>query len=229
MRSPVSILLGRIEALADLPVRELDCIAAAASRRSARPNETILEKEDPPERAYLVVDGLCKVVAPGPQGKDTTLDLFGPGEFLGELSILDGGGRSARVVAVSNTQLLAIERAAFLELLETCPALCRQLLVVMARRMRRLTGTLENVTGLGVRPRLARKLLDLAERQGVRTGGGTKINLKIPQDELGRMIGAVRESVNKYVGEFKDAGYIRMDGMYVVVVNREALLDLSCA
>jgi CRP-like cAMP-binding protein len=137
------------------------------------------------------------------------------GDLFGELAILDGGTRSATVTALEPTLLLAIDRRKLHALLQKEPTVSYKLLTVLARRLRK---TIDAREGRDVPARLAKLLVRLADEDGeVAPGGGVRLRTELSQRELGAMIGATRESVNKNVAVLVKRGAVRTEGKQLVV------------
>jgi CRP/FNR family transcriptional regulator, cyclic AMP receptor protein len=152
------------------------------------------------------------------------------GEVFGEVALLDGGPRSATCTAVEPCELLMIERAQFLELLETSPAITIKLLDVLAGRLRRLSQRSEDAAFLDVPSRLARSLLDLASRFGERGRAPSRdicITLKLSQQELGDLVGATRESVNKHLSDWTRQGFLRLQGGRMVISDIDSVRRIA--
>src|SRR4030095_12721737 len=103
------------------------------------PREVVFQQGDPGDGLFVIAAGYLKASLTGPTGTATTLAIMGPSEMFGELSLLDGGPRSATVTAVTRAALMAIDRDSFLRLFESRPRLGITIMEVVARRLRRLS------------------------------------------------------------------------------------------
>jgi CRP/FNR family transcriptional regulator/CRP/FNR family cyclic AMP-dependent transcriptional regulator len=137
--------------------------------------------------------------------------------------LLDGGPRSATVIAHDDAATVTLSRADFLDLLRRHPTVVEALLSAMARTIRRLSEDVSGLMFLDLRGRLARKLLELARAHGQPTNGAIEIQLSLTQEELASMIGATRPRVNKLLGFFEDQGAINRRGRRIVILNPDAL------
>jgi CRP-like cAMP-binding protein len=213
-------LLARLPLFSSLAPAELDAVVAATSAKVFAPRDVIVKEGEPAEMAFAVVYGRLKVVTGAGSGHEAIVAVLRKGEVFGELAILDGGVRSATVVAIAPTLLLAIDRRKLHALLMKDATVSYKLLLVLARRLRQLTGSREM---LDVPARLAKQLIQLADDDGERVEGGVRLRTELSQRDLGAMIGTTRESVNKNLAAFAKRGVVRSDGRQLVVVDVEAL------
>ncbi len=222
-------LLASIPLFAELSPSELSTVSALARVRSFAGREAVVVQSDPADALFAIIRGRLKVVSCGPDGRDTVLGIMAEGEVFGEVALLDGGTRSATVTAIEPCELLVVERQPFMELLGNSPAICVKLLGVLAKRLRRLSQRSEDAAFLDVPSRLARSLLDLASRFGERRERSTDIciELKLSQQELGDLIGATRESINKHLSDWSRQGLVRMHAGRMIIANIESLRRIA--
>jgi CRP-like cAMP-binding protein len=216
-------LLGRVPFLAALTENDLEWLAKRAQRRSYKRGDMIFVKDDAGQSMFIVEDGAVRIYMPGVQGTDLTLAVMQPGEFFGDLSLLDGRPRSASAEAARDTMLLTLERDDLTELVRSRPDAALAILTEIAQRLRETDQMASDLAFLDVSGRLARRLLDLASSYGKPRDGGIMINASITQEELANMIGVTRESVNRNLGMFTRLGLIGREGRRIVVRNPEGL------
>jgi CRP/FNR family transcriptional regulator, cyclic AMP receptor protein len=164
-----------------------------------------------------VVSGLVKVYVTSSRGEELVLATLRAGDTFGELSLIDGRGRSASAEAVEPTTLLVVERAAFIELLQERPELVDRLLRTLGGLVRRLTDQAGDLVFLDLPGRIAKLLLQLAH------GSQEGVEIPFSQTELASMVGASRQTVNQVLRGFQATGYIEMDGRKLRVLRRDAL------
>lgn len=223
-------LLGKIWFFTDLGEAELGLIAQIAQRRRYEARRVIVRQGDVDGDLYAVLRGHLKVSACDRHGKELVMNLMQPGEVFGEIAFLDGGPRSATVTSLDACELLVIRRADFLLVLRRCPTIATTLLTVLARRVRRLTERAEDSAFLDVKSRLAKRLVDLADQFGTPLGPRqVALRVRLSQQELGDMVQATRESVNKCLRELAKNGLIERLGGRIVIVDRERLRALVAA
>jgi CRP-like cAMP-binding protein len=213
-------LLERLAIFSELAPAELDAVVAVTSAKVFAARQVVVREGEPAEMAFAVVYGRLKVVKASGSGHEAVLAVLRKGEVFGELAILDGGVRSATVIALAPTILLAIDRRKLHALLQKEATVAYKLLLMLARRLRRLGGARE---APDVPTRLAKQLVQFAEDDGERVADGVRLRTELSQRELGGMIGATRESVNKNLAALVRRGLVRTDGRQLVVVDLDAL------
>jgi CRP/FNR family cyclic AMP-dependent transcriptional regulator len=215
MAVSVSTVLARVPFFAGVAVEELELLASSLQRRSVRAGKTVFRQDDPGSSLYVIESGVVKVQRTSPEGKEVILAILGPGDFFGELALLDGEPRSADAVAKEDTALLVLERDDFLAFLDKEPAVATKLLAALSRRLRRTDQLVQDAAFLDVPARLARALLQLAESPEAATG--------LTQSELAAMVGASRESVNRWLQFYRRRGLIESASGSIRVLQPDEL------
>jgi len=215
--------LRQVTLFAELPDDRLQELGQMVRRRTYHRGETIFHKGDPGNGLYLITNGQVKVLLPSETGEEAVLAVLEPGDFFGELALFDGLPRSATVVAVTNAEMLILHRDDFLSFVARNPEVTVALFGVLSRRLRATDELIEDAVFLDVPGRLAKRLLDLADRHGRKTDLGVEIDLKLTQQDLAAMVGATRESVNKHLGWMRDHRLIQLDRQRIVLLRPEEL------
>lgn len=213
--------LAQVSIFAGLDPDGLRELATAARKRAFRSNEVIFHRDDPGQVLYAIRKGKVKIYITSPDGQEVSLAVFGPGEYFGELALLDGQPRSASAVAIEPVEAFALQRNDFIHAVMRHPRIAVQVMHVLSRRLRQTDAMIEDLLFLDVHGRVAKKLLELAELHGERTPDGIRINMRLTQGELAAMVGASRESVNKVMGYFTDKHFLTTD-KYRVTITRLA-------
>jgi CRP/FNR family cyclic AMP-dependent transcriptional regulator len=165
-----------------------------------------------------------KAFATGPDGDDVVFRYMGAGEVVGELGAFVEGKRTASNVAVEDCELLMIHKRELIPLLRRQPEIAVRLLGALAARMIKLSESLEDNNFRPVSARLAKCLISFADRWPERDKNGwVRIKLRLPQGELGDLVGATRESVNKLIRQWTAEGVLEMHDGAVTIKNRAAL------
>jgi CRP/FNR family cyclic AMP-dependent transcriptional regulator len=220
--------LKKIPVFAQIEPHHLRELARLARPQVCRAHEIIVRQGDEGNAVYAVCAGFLKVFVTSPAGSLSTLCMMGPGEIFGELSLLDGGPRSASVTSLTRTELVVLERVPFLQLLEARPSVSIAIMKVLAQRVRRLSERTDDLVATPVGTRLAKQLLNLAEHHAHRLGPTrVRLGMKLSQRELGELVGATRESINKHLSVLRDEGVVAEDGGYVVITNLDVLRTMA--
>jgi CRP/FNR family transcriptional regulator, cyclic AMP receptor protein len=202
--------------LSGLPEHLLNKLFEVAKSVRLRADQVLFLAGDPGDGCYRVADGLLKVTMVSRLGSERILAFFGPGDIVGELSIIDELPRSASVVAVRPTDLSFLSRAAFEEFAKRHPEIYRSLLTLLAARLRETDSIIAAGSFLPVKGRVACTLLELAEDFGQDVGfGRIVIRQKIGQNDLAAMAGVARENVSRILNDWKRRKLIsRLSGYY---------------
>jgi CRP/FNR family transcriptional regulator, cyclic AMP receptor protein len=187
---------------------------AAAVGLSA--DEVLFLAGDSGDGCYRVEEGLLKVTMMSRGGDERILAFLGTGAIVGELSILDGLPRSASVVAVRDSKLSFLSRAAFEEFAQKHPEIYKSLVTMIATRLRETDAVIAAGSFLPLRGRVALTLLELAQDFGQDVGSGRiVIRQKIGQSDLAAMAGIARENVSRILNDWKRRKLVsRLSGYY---------------
>lgn len=203
----------------------IETLVRVLRTRRFKRGETIFHQGDPGDALFVVDSGSVKVVLPSDEGAEPAIvAILGPGEFFGELAILDGAPHSATIVAVEPTETLVLHRDAFLGLIDTDPGLRRALLASLAAEIRRLTGHVEDLHFLDLPGRIASRIVRLSQSSGTTNADGSiSISWPYTQSELAGMIGGSRQSVNRLLADLSDQGLVRIEREQLVVLDLDRL------
>jgi CRP/FNR family transcriptional regulator, cyclic AMP receptor protein len=193
--------------------------------RRFRRGETVFHLGDPGDALFIVVSGAIKITLPAETGDEAILATLRPGDFFGELALLDGAPRSATAVAIEATETYILARDRFRELIANEPIMRDTVLATLAAEVRRLTHHVEELHFLDITGRLASRLARLANETGAthQPDGTIRLAGPLTQGDLAAMIGCTRQSVNKLLGMFTDDGLIRLDRDRIVVLDLDGL------
>jgi CRP/FNR family cyclic AMP-dependent transcriptional regulator len=217
--------LAAIPLFAGLRPPELEVLAQRVRHRRYREDEAIFHRDEPGSALYVILNGRVKIHNEGVDGSDVIITVFSGGDFFGDLSLLDGSERSADATTLEPTEMLMLTRGDLEAAIERNPRIAINMLASLAARLRQSTNSIVTLSSLDVRGRVARRLLDLAERDGQPVPEGTRINTRLTQSEMEALVGASRESVNKVIGYYRRRGYIEYDEdkQYLIVRKPEEL------
>jgi CRP-like cAMP-binding protein len=204
MATNVTAVLHGTELLRSVPAEQLAAIAAVSRLRLLRRGQVVFTAGDPGGALIVVVSGRVKVVVRSADGGELTLTVVGSGGVLGEVSVADGGPRSADAETLEDCQLLLVPREAVLDTCARVPPVTQELLISIAATVRRLTEAASDLVFLDLPRRVAKVLLSQP-----RDGNGV-IQPKISQEQLAHQAGGTRQSVNAALRGFERRGWIEM-------------------
>jgi CRP-like cAMP-binding protein len=219
--SDLLAFLKRVPLLADLNDAALAMLARVSRVQKIPKGATLFDQDDEGDAAYIVRAGSIAIVLNTPDGRELVINEMRAGDCFGELALLTDAPRSASAVAGEASELVVIPREEFLAELEREPKLVRQLIGLIAERLRVSSERERALAFLDAPARLARMLLQLnraASQEGYVT---------ISQEELARRIGATRQTTAKILGQWRRAGWIVTGRGRIVVLDRAALRKVT--
>ncbi|MBL8700608.1 MAG: Crp/Fnr family transcriptional regulator [Alphaproteobacteria bacterium] len=205
----------------NLPPEDIESIASYARVERFRKGATIFHKGDLGAGLMAVLLGEVKISVPSSEGKEAVLNIIRAGQVFGEIALLDGQPRTADAVAMSDCDLLVLDRREFVPLLRSNPDLALRIMELLCARLRRTSEQVEDVMFLHLEGRLAKALLRLSRDQG--QGGESARCVAITQRELGQMIGMSRESTNKQLQDWQRNGWVKLVKGGVEIADPTAL------
>jgi CRP/FNR family cyclic AMP-dependent transcriptional regulator len=227
------------EVLADAGIfRGIERDAVATLTRELQPvnfrrGHTVFVEGEPGDQMYIIVSGKVKIGRRTQDGRENLLAVLGPSDVFGELSVFDSGPRTSTVTAVTAVTALSMDREALRTWMTAHPEIGEQLLRVLARRLRDTNDNLADLIFTDVPGRVAKLLLQLAQRFGAAhpepdAPDGAAIQAirvahDLTQEELAQLVGASRETVDKALAEFVERGWIRLQGKCVIILDRPRL------
>jgi CRP/FNR family transcriptional regulator, cyclic AMP receptor protein len=185
--------------------------------------ERLFAEGDTGDKLYIILTGKIKLTKAAPDGRENLLSVHGPGEMFGELSLFDPIPRTSSATAVTNTRLAAIAHDDLRAWLSIRPEVAMHMLQALAQRLRRINEVKADLVFTDVPGRVAKALLDLADRFGVLTPDGIQVNHDLTQEELAQLVGASRETVNKALADFAARGWIQLAAKSVLVTDADRL------
>jgi CRP/FNR family transcriptional regulator, cyclic AMP receptor protein len=214
-------VLKTVPMFATFPEDQLRMLTTVVTRRSAPRSTTIMAGGDATDSLYIILSGRLKVMMSDAEGKEVILSILGPGEFFGEMGLIDDEPRSASVVTIEPCELLAVAKRDFRKSLAENFEMAMAVMRGLVRRLREADRKIGSLALLDVYGRVARLLLDMAE-----TVNGEKIVTKrLPKQDIAKMIGASREMVSRVMKDLQTGGYIEMRGSTIVLRDSIMLPD----
>jgi CRP/FNR family cyclic AMP-dependent transcriptional regulator len=208
----------------DLDSEAFDQLCRYAKYAALKRGATICSKGDPGNSLVAVISGTVKISVSSAEGRSAILNLIGPGEIFGEMSVLDGQPRSADATANTNCEIFIIDRREFLPFVRSQPALAMKFIELLCTRLRWTSDQVEQIILQNLPGRLASALIRLTEKHKLAPGGRT---IAVTQQEISEMVGMTRESINKQLRIWASRKWVRLEHGAIVVLNTEQLQALA--
>lgn len=221
-------LLRELELFSGLSDADIEAIGHATTMTHCHPGQIILSPDDPPDRIHILKKGKVRVFRVSPDGKQLTLDIYDRGTILGDMRLL-GQDRVAEAYAetIDAAVICTITPDELRRLIERHPVIGVNIITFLSSRLREAERELEAMAYQRVGQRLARKLIDLAQRFGVDTVRGTLIRARLTQQELAEMIGTTRETLAHTLADFRRRDLLDTEHHEVVIRDAERLAEVA--
>ncbi|MBF0227283.1 MAG: Crp/Fnr family transcriptional regulator [Desulfobacterales bacterium] len=220
-----SELLKQIPLFKALSEKDIKDLSMTTRSLSLKSGQALFRKGDEGTALYIVKKGSIKIVLPSKDGNEIIVTIFSENDYFGEMALLDGEPRSADAVAIIVSEVLILRRSDFLAFLQSNSNAIKMILSLLSKRLRKTDELLEDTCFLNISVRLAKKLVELANTHGKQEKDGILIDLSFTQKELGDMVGATRESVNKELKTLRESGTIITDGSKILIVDFNNLVE----
>ncbi len=214
-------VLKSVPLFASFPDEQLRMLVTVVTRRSAPRASVIMAAGDQIDSLYIVISGRLKVMMGDADGKEVILSLIGPGEFFGEMGLIDDSPRSASVVTIEPCELLSVTKRDFKRCLAENFEMAMAVMRGLVRRLREADRKIGSLALLDVYGRVARLLLDMSED----VNGQRVVTKRLPKQDIAKMIGASREMVSRVMKDLQMGGYIEMRGSSIVLRDTIMLRD----
>ena len=197
----------------ELTSESLNRIAEHGTVRSYPRHAVLIHEGDRTDAFYIILGGKVKVYASDEDGKEIILNIQGPGEYFGELALIDSAPRSASVMTMEPSKIAVISRADFERCLADNPSIAIELIRSLAQRVRSLTESVKSLALLDVYGRVARTLLDLAKEED----GVLAVRQRLTHQDIANMVGASREMVSRIMKDLVNGGYIHIADRVITI------------
>ena len=197
--------------------RELDVVRSVSSEKSYPKNAVVLTEGEMGDSLYMIQSGKVKVFIGDEDGREIILKILGPGDFFGEMSMIDKQPRSASVTTIEASTFLVLTHAAFEKCVEQAPRIGNMVMRILAQRVREADRKIGTLALMDVYGRVASTLLELS----VYNNGKLMVGEKLSQQDLANMVGASREMVNRILKDLSERGFISIESKSITIINRE--------
>lgn len=201
----------------------LDDLVRRLQIRSRPASTLIVAQDEAGDSMYILAAGRVKVALFGENGRELTLSELKPGDFFGEMSLIDSRPRSANVIAMDDATVLQLTRDSFLQHIKAHPQTALNILGEVTRRLRRADETIASLALHDVESRLVRTLHRLAREDGEQADGGLVLRRRPTQQDLANMVGSCRETISRTFTSMIKRGLLVPRGRALVLTRQ--LLD----
>jgi len=200
-----------------LTERELELVRSLSSEKHYPKNAVVLTEGEMGDSLYMIRSGKVKVFIGDQEGREMILKILGPGDFFGEMSMIDKQPRSASITTLETSVFLVLSHAAFEKCIEQVPRIATVVMRILAQRVREADKKIGTLALMDVYGRVASTLLELA----VVDNGKLMVGEKLSQQDLANMVGASREMVNRILKDLSARGFISVESKSITIINRE--------
>ncbi|MEO8299736.1 MAG: Crp/Fnr family transcriptional regulator [Burkholderiales bacterium] len=210
-------LIRRVPLFSMLTIDQAQVIADGVVKRRFRRGEIIVEQGRKSDALFILLSGRARVITSDSRGREVILAVLEPGDYLGEMSLIDNEPHSATVRAEVQTDVLVLGRGEFAACLPENSSLSYAILRGLVGRLRNADRQIESLALLDVYGRVARALLDMAQDEA----GQRLIRQKVSRQDLAKVVGASREMVSRVMKDLEERGLIEtQDNGWVVLTER---------
>jgi CRP/FNR family cyclic AMP-dependent transcriptional regulator len=214
-------LIRRVPLFSLLTNDQAQSIADSVVKRRYRRGEIIVEHERKSNALFILLTGRARVLTSDSRGREVILAVLQPGDYVGEMSLIDNEPHSATVRAEVQTDMLVLGRAEFARCLPENSSLSYAILRGLVQRLRNADRQIESLALLDVYGRVARSLLDMAEQ----TGDILLIRNKVSRQDMAKIVGASREMVSRVMKDLEQRGVIQTQENGSVIIKQRLPAD----
>jgi CRP-like cAMP-binding protein len=216
-------LLRRVPLFAALTPAQSASIADAIVKKRFKRAEVVVEQGKKSDALYIILTGRARVMSTDSRGREVILATLHPGDYVGEMSMIDDEPHSATVRTEIQTDVLMLDRGSFARCLPENSSMSYNIMRGLVARLRHADRKIESLALMDVYGRVARSLLEFAVDDGE---GNLKVRDKISRQDLAKMVGASREMVSRVMKDLEERGFVQTqpDGSMIV---KERLSSLT--
>ncbi len=217
------LMLRHVLLFQDFSPEELQKLVPLLKEGSYRKKEVLFRANDPGNTLFILRSGRVKITLTDRHGREVILRVMQPGEFFGEMAILDGYPRSATVTALEKSYVFTLDRLSFLRFIQDHPHWSLKMLATMSRRLRKANERIGSAVLSDAHGKVSRVLLDLIPEGELEGREGIRVRLTLTRQQMAAMAGVTRETFIRILKEFERAGSIRTEGKEIIIVNQADL------
>jgi CRP/FNR family transcriptional regulator, cyclic AMP receptor protein len=210
-------LLRTVPIFSELTDDDIASLSRLAARRRIPKDTVVFFENEEGDFFFMILEGRIKVTILGDDGREVILSVLGPGDFFGEMALLDNEPRSATAIAIEETELLSLHRTDFQTVLADNKSITIALIRSLTARLRRANHQISTLALLDVYGRVARVIAEMARDEGRRLRDGRIAFRRATHQEIANRIGTTRETVTRMLKDLERQGLIHVEGREMVV------------
>jgi CRP/FNR family cyclic AMP-dependent transcriptional regulator len=210
-------VLRTVPIFSELADQDIASLAHLALRKRYPKDTVVFFENEEGDFFFTILEGRIKVTILGDDGREVILSVLGPGDFFGEMALLDNEPRSATAIAVEESELLSLHRSDFQSVLNDNRSITNALIKVLSARLRRANHQISTLALLDVYGRVARVIVDMAREEGKRLRDGRIAFRRATHQEIANRIGTTRETVTRMLKDLERQGLIHVEGKEIIV------------
>lgn len=210
-------LLRTVPMFAELSEADLEKLLSLAARKRYPKDGVVFFENEAGDSLFMIALGRIKVTILGDDGREIILSVLSPGEFFGEMALLDNEPRSATAIAAEDSELLCLSRAEFEAVLGHNPSIMSGLIKVLTARLRHANHQISTLALLDVYGRVARVIVELGRDEGKRLKDGRIAFQRPTHQEIANRIGTTRETVTRMLKDLQRQSLIKVSGKEIVL------------
>ena len=208
-------MLESVPLFADLPSGQIELLEKTAVKKAYSKNTVLFTEGDDSDSLYVIVKGKIKISRTDENGKEVVLALLGPGDYLGEMAMLDAEPRSATAMTREPTDVMIITHDQFMRIFESNPV-ALAVTKGLVRRLRAANRKIEGLALLDVYGRVARVLTDMSREEGE----VWVVSERLTHQDIANMVGSSREMVSIIMKELINGGYVSVNNKIITIIKK---------
>lgn len=230
MIGDIASLIKNVPLFSQLDESNIEGIASVASMRFYEKNRSIFNEGEDGNILFILKSGVVKIFVTNEDGRKTIIKVLNKNDFFGEMSLLDGGYRSATIVAAEDCMAVLIFRDDLISIFRRYPSIILNMLSSLSVRLRKTNDKIADLTFLDASGKVARVLIDFIPSLGKHDNNSGQIIIDLPfsRQEIAEMAGVSRETLTRVLNKFQEKSYIKVDGKRIEIVDLKGLDYKPC-
>lgn len=211
--------LANVSLFRDLEPKTRALLEMSLETMTFEKGDVIVQEREPSATLFIIKSGSVRISLRSDADREVTLAVLESGEFFGEMGVIDGEPRSATATAIERTVTLSMTPEQFRAQTRAHPEIALELLTILSKRLRAADEQIDSLAFLDVQGRVARMLLNIADKHGEAAEAGVVIPLEMTRREMANMVGTSRETLTRVLKQFERLGFIKLRKGEAILVD----------